>query len=363
MTSAAPERRSPASLFLLTALVGAVAFTAYQSWSNGRQIQEQRELLATSERTVAELLGEVTRLRIEQSADGMGAPALIERLQHYAPMVSDSRVTEPDYQNAKKEIVAILRAFEALGSDEAWRPLVARLEVADPRKDFEEVKWLLEAAVRIDLSAGKQIVKEVMLGLRLPNPRLRWFACRVMTERDIQLARQLMRQILLTESSRGINTDRAATHGMAIPDKAAYAVTGFNNFVTRYLQTNDPKTEDTLIQLLNRVEHDQITIQECVKELGRRKSKRAVKQIKRLYDHPPLAQQNPLFFGHVIDAVATIEGKDSIEWLEARLPNAATDIVAARIQNALNCVRAGKPVGPQVPQAGQGNKLNAQRGK
>ena len=225
---------------------------------------------------------------------------------------------------------------------------MARLQAADPREDFDEVKWLLEVAVRLDLTAGKQLIKEVMLGQRLPNPRLRWFACRIMTERDVQLARQLMRQILMTESSRGINPDRAAHYNMPVPDQAAFAVTGFNNFVTRYLQTDDPKTEETLMQLLGRVEHDQVTIQECVKELGRRKCKAATKMIKKLYDDPPLAQQNPLFFGHVIDAVATIEGKDSIEWLESKLPTAVTDVVAARIQNALDCVRAGRPVVPQV---------------
>lgn len=347
MNSDAPERR-PLALALLLIACSLGALTYYQSNRNERALGEQRARLEASERLLEELLGEVTRLRIEQSVDGMGAPALLEKLQTYAPLMSDARATEPDYQNAKKEIVAILRAFEALGKDAAWAPVMARLESADPREDFDEVKWLLEIAVRLDLSAGKQLVKDVMLGLRMPNPRLRWFACRIMTQRDIQLARQLMRQILMTESSRGINTDRAATYNMPIPDKAAYAVTGFNNFVTRYLETDDPKTEDTLMQLLLRVEHDQVTIQECVKELGRRECKRASKLIKKLYDNPPLAQQNPLFFGHVIDAVATIDGRDSIEWLESKLPTAATDVVAARIQNALDCVRAGRPVRPQI---------------
>lgn len=347
MTAAAPRRRSYAApLLMLACALGALTY--YQSTRAERALRAQSERLDASEQLLQQLLGEVTRLRIEQSVDGMGAAALLEKLQAYAPLMSDARATEPDYQNAKKEIVAILRAFEALGKDAAWGPVTKRLAEADPRKDFDEVKWLLEVAVRLDLSAGKQIVKEVMLGVRLPNPRLRWFACRVMTERDIQLARQLMRQILLTESSRGVNTDRAASYNMLIPDKAAYAVTGFNNFVSRYLQTDDPKTEDTLMQLLLRVEHDQITIQECVKELGRRKCARAVKLIKKLYDNPPLAQQNPLFFGHVIDAIATIEGRDAIEWLESKLPTAATDVVAARIQNALDCVRAGRPVVPQV---------------
>ena len=352
MTPADPRRSSPLTALLLTAAAAAACFAGYQAWRNGDQLRAQGEQLTKSQLTIEAMLGELTRLRIEQSAEGMGAAALLEKLQTYAPLMSDARATEPDYQNAKKEIQAILRAFEALGKEDGWRPLVARLETADPRKDFDEVKWLLEAAVRLDLTAGKQIVKDVMLGQRLPNPRLRWFACRVMSNRDIQLARQLLRQILLTESARGINTDRAATYNMPVPDKAAYAVTGFNNFVTRYLQTDDPKTEDTLMQLLLRVEHDQITIQECVKELGRRKCKRAVKLIKKLYDAPPLAQQNPLFLGHVIDAIATIDGADAVEWLESKLPNAATDVVAARIQNALDCVRSGRPVVPQVAPAG-----------
>jgi len=344
----APAQRAPFTALLLLLACSLCALTYYQTIRSERAVREQDARLQASEELLRELLGEVTRLRIEQSADGMGAAALLEKLQVYAPLMSDARATEPDYQNAKKEIVAILRAFEALGAEAAWTPVMERLEAADPRKDFDEVKWLLEVAVRLDLSAGKQIVKEVMLGQRMPNPRLRWFACRVMTERDIQLARALMRQILLTESSRGVNTDRAATYNMPVPDQAAFAVTGFNNFVSRYLETDDPQTEETLMQLLHRVEHDQVTIQECVKELGRRKCKRAAKLIRKLYDSPPLAQQNPLFFGHVIDAVATIEGRESIEWLESKLPTAATDVVAARIQNALDCVRAGKPVVPQV---------------
>ena len=348
MTSAAPERRLPLAAALATVAAALAALAAYQASQNGRALADQQAKLAAIEETTKEMLGEITRMRIEQSADGMGAAALLEKLQTYAPLMSDARVTEPDYQNAKKEVTAILRAFESLGKEAAWTPVMNRLQEADPRKDFDEVKWLLEAAVRLDLTAGKQLIKEVMLGQRLPNPRLRWFACRVMTARDIQLARQLMRQVLLTESSRGVNPDRAARYNMVIPDQAAFAVTGFHNFVTRYLQTDDPETEATLMQLLGRVEHDQVTIQECVKELGRRKCKAATKMIKRLYDNPPLAQQNPLFFGHVIDAIATIEGKDSIGWLESKLPTAVTDVVAARIQNALDCVRAGRPVVPQV---------------
>ena len=337
-----------ASSAVVITLTVAAAFAGYQLRAVNDQLELQRSELRRNEETTQELLAEVTRMRLEQSAAGKGAFALLEKLQTYAPMMSDARVTEPDYQNAKKEVDAILRAFEALGKEAGWGPVMARLQTADPRKDFDEVKWLLEAAVRLDLTAGKQLLKDVMLGLRLPNPRLRWFACRVMADRDINLTRKLMRQILLTESSRGINTDRAARYSMPIPDQAAYAVTGFHNFVTRYIQIDDPQTEDTLLQLLNRVEHDQVTIQECVKELGRRRCKRAVKPIKRLYDNPPLAQQNPLFFGHLIDAIATIEGRDSIAWLESKLPTAATDVVAARIQNALDCVRAGKPVIPQV---------------
>ena len=228
----------------------------------------------------------------------------------------------------EKELQSIVRAFESCGKQEAWHPVLDRLEAADVKEDFHEIKYLLEILIRLDAPAGKQITKEVLQGHRMPFPRLRWWAADLLLSHDKQLAAQLLRQILLTESSRGMDVDRAASAGIEIPDPAAFSTTGFNNYVQRYIRTEEPKVEDTLLMVMTRTEHDSITIKECMKELGRRKSQRALPVIKRLYDNPPNSVQDPLFLQIAIRAIDDIAGKDELAWYEAKLKSAPTDLIA-----------------------------------
>jgi hypothetical protein len=230
---------------------------------------------------------------------------------------------------------AIVLAFESCGND-AWKPVTDRLREADAKIDFNEIKWLMEIAIRLDAKAGKQIAKEVLQGHRLPYPRLRWWAADLLLSHDKPLAGQLLRQILLTESSRGVNLNRAQAAGIQAPSQAAYATTGFNNFVQRYIRSEDSKLEETLTLLLTRIEHDAITVQECIKELGKRKSLPALASIKKVYDNPPLEQQNPLFLNICVNAVDKIEGEASVAWLEEKLKTAPTDAVANAIQTVLD---------------------------
>jgi len=328
--AANPDRRRPATAaaaltVLLILMVGAGLAL---HWNTDSIVRRQGERIDELTAKVDDLLGEVTRMRIEQSAAGKGPQALIEKLQVYASLAADSRTSEPDYQNARREMQSILRAFEASGQN-AWQPIQDRLAQLDPSKSFDEIKWLLEASMRVDEAAAKQMVKEILLGHRMPNPRLRWWAADLLTREDSQLAGRLLRQVLLTESSRGVNPDRIGQYpGMSIPDPAAYAQKGFNNFVQKYLHTGDPKIEDTLLMLLGRVEHDAITIQDCIKALGDRKCQRAVEPIKHLYANPPLRQQNPLFLNYCVRAVFDIQGCDAKAWLEEVIANAPTPEVA-----------------------------------
>ncbi|HEB52860.1 MAG TPA: hypothetical protein ENI87_06370 [bacterium] len=333
-----PVRPRPATPIVALLLLLTVALSGFAAWRAESRSAEQTDALERLQEQMAGVLREVTRLRIEQSAEGMGPQALLEKLRTYAPLTADARVTEPQFQRAKKELAAIQLAFEACGED-AWQPILDRLAETDPRKDYEEVRRLLEILVRLDPPAGKQIVKEVLLGHRMPNPRLRRAAARILLAHDKPLAQRLLRQILLTESSRGVDPDRARQHGMTIPDPAAYATTGFNNFVQLYIQSEDPKIEDTLLMVMARVEHDAITIQDCIKELGRRKCQRALEPIKKLYDNPPLRQQNPLFLNICVQAVYDIAGADAKDWLEQKLPTAPTDLVASRIQAQLDKIK------------------------
>ena len=343
MTLPAPESgRSTAATLLPIALIAAIGFAGY-AWlrtesvlaAQGEQLKSQDAQLKKVDETLKEMLREVTRMRIEQSSEGQGPQALLDKLKVYAPMASDARITEPDFQNAKREIVAIVRAFEACG-ESAWEPVTERLREADVKVDFDEIKLLMEIAIRLDPKAGKQIAKDVLQGQRMPYPRLRWWAADLLVRHDKPLAGQLLRQILMTESSRGVNMNRAQGAGIQIPDKAAYATTGFNNFVQRYILSEDSKLESTLTLMLTRVEHDAITIQECIKELGKRKSQQALASIKKVYDNPPLEQQNPLFLSICVRAIDEIEGKECVAWMEEKLKTAPTDTVANSIQTVLD---------------------------
>jgi len=336
MTSPALQSgRSTVAPLLAVALIGAIGFAGYTWLQTKTELAAQAVQLKKVDATLEKMLGEITRMRLEQTSAGPGPLALLEKLKIDAPLTADSRITEPDFQNAKRELIAIVRAFESCGGD-AWEPVTARLRKADVKTDFNEIKWLMEIAIRLDAKAGKQIAKDVLQGHRMPFPRLRWWAADLLLSHDKPLAGQLLRRILMTESSRGINLDRAQGAGMQIPDQAAYATTGFNNFVQRYIRSDDSKLEETLTVLLTRVEHDAVTIQECIKELGKRKSLPALTSIKKVYDNPPLEQQNPLFLNICVHAIDQIEGEASVAWLEEKLKTAPTDVVANTIQTLLD---------------------------
>jgi hypothetical protein len=310
---------------------------------------------AESEAQLRVLAGEVTRFRIEQRAEGRGPAALLEKLRSYAPLLTSARTADPEFRMAQDEMKAVLRAFEGVGAD-GWRPVRARLDQLDLRQDFDEARWLLEAAVKVDPVRGKALVVQVLQGrlepgqasadqpeptprtdraASVPPPRLRWAAAGLLVEIDKTRAQQVLRQILLTESCRGADPDRAAAYNLPIPDPAAVATSGFHNFVVHYLRSGDPETEDTLLQVLQRSEHDLPTVQEVIEELGRRKATRAAKRIEEFYRRPPGASDNPLFLNKCLDAIAAIRGAEARPFLEAELANAPNEAVARHLQHLL----------------------------
>ncbi len=335
MSSPAPgfAPRPLFSALLLATLVG-LAAAGVAVWRLGNQVKALTDRTTTTEGILHEVLGEVTRTRLEQSAGSLGPQALLTKLRTYAPLLVSARTAEPDFKAADKEMKAILRAFAAVGQD-AWAPIVARLGELSGDKNFDEVKWLLEAAVVVDPKAGKEILKEVLLGRRLPAPRLRWYAARMMTDLDRPLAQNLLRQIVTTESSHGVNVDRAAPYGGDAIDPAAAATTGFHNFIKWYVGTDDPKMDETLLMVIGRAEHDQVTIQECIKVLGERRCAAAIEPIQKLYKQPPLHQENPLFLMHCVDALHAIGGESARPFLEEALRTTTIETVANHIKGLL----------------------------
>ena len=306
----------------------AVLLLAYQSFlllslrADVEQLSRSHRAAQAELRTIS---GEVTRFRLEQGAEGKGANALLEMLAVYAPMLANARVTKPDYQAAKQQIDAVLRAFESLGAD-AWPKIRARLDELDPGRNFDQIKQLLRAAVRVDPEAGKALVHEILQGRSMPSVRLRWMAADLLLEIDRPLAQRALRKILTTESSRGAHPHRA--DGML--DPAAVAVT-----VTRYALSGDPELETTLLAVLVRTESDQMTLQETIEVLGHLRTDRAAKHIEKLYRHPPGAQQNPLFLNKCLDALVSIRGSEARSFLEEELARSSHDLVARHLQRLL----------------------------
>jgi hypothetical protein len=323
---------------LLVGLVAAVAGVGTVLWSGLAELTEQQK---KNKLVLDEVLGEVTRMRLEQSAGSKGPQALLDKLHLYAPLAADSRTTEPDFKNAQKEMAAIVRAFRTLGKD-AWRPIQDRLAELKPENDFEEIKQLLCAAVAVDHEAGVKLLEQVLLGHKLPSPRLRWLAGRELIKEERALAQIRLRQVLLTETSKGFDPTHAGDYpGAVVPDRAAMSERGFENFVEIYELSGDPQADDTLLMVIGRSIDDRVTVQSCVKILGNHRYARAVPVIEKLYQQPPLGQQDPLFLGYCLEALVDIQGAEARPFLENALPNASSDTVAKKIQYLLQKIASG----------------------
>ena len=334
MTEPSPR---PHSTFLAVGIVAALAAGAwgYQLYDQNQKIAALTLAANAREADFKLILGEVSRLRIEQSTGQQGPQALLTKLKTYAPLLTSARTTDPDFEMAKKEMDAVLRAFATTG-DTAWKPITSRMDELKGDKNFDELKWLLEAAVRVDKPAGVEICKAVLLGTRFPAPRLRWYAARMLIDLDKPVAQATLRQILTTESSRGMDPERAAAHKATIIDPAAFASNGFSNFVQLYVHSEDPKMDETLLMVLGRTEHDMNTIQDCVKVLGSRRCASAAEPIKKLFLRPPGAQENPIFLNYCLDALDAILGKQARPFFEEMLAKATSEVVANKLKALLS---------------------------
>lgn len=318
--------RSPRTPWLPLLAVVAFGGLGAVAWDLRNQVAALHQQATANQRTLDQILGEVTRLRIEQRAEGKGPAALLEKLRTYAPLAASSRTTEPDYRNALAEMDAIVRAFGSLGRD-AWSPIQDRITQLKPERDFDELKQLLRASLAVDREQGLQLLEQVLLGLRLPNPKLRWHAAGELIEHDRPRAQRLLRRVLTTESHRGVDPDRARAYGAEIPDLAAMATTGFHNFVQWYVRSDDPQTEEVLLQVMNNTSQDVITVQECIKALANKRSTRAAALIEKLYRNPPLQQENEIFDLCCLRALVDIRGAEARPFLEEALLKARSEAV------------------------------------
>lgn len=334
--TATTTRPSPLRVLLPAAILGALVAVVWSRWTMRQEVHQLQEQFRSAEQTLERVLAEVTRMRIEQRAEGRGVHALLEKLRAYAPVLANARTAAPEHEFARREIDAVLRAIDSLDGD-AY-PVIHDALLQTPTADFEQCKWLLEAAVRADRERGLELVQKILQGYHADvpvTPRLRWYAADLLLEHDQPRAQRLLRDIMTYESVHGIDPGRAPAAGIPVTGSAA-ASSGFHNFVARYLHSEDPQREDTLIMVLGRAEHDLITVQECVKALGALKARKAVKAIERVYRNPPAITENPLFLNHCVDALVDIQGRDACAWLTEELKRVTNEMVANRLRHHLH---------------------------
>src|SRR5262245_29262746 len=114
MTAPVPPVPSRLVPIALTAVLAALCGTVFWLTTSVSKLTERSE---RASQELTQVLKELNRIRIEQSAQGKGIHALIEKMVAYAPILTEAQVTKPDFLAAKKEMEAVHRAVESIGPD------------------------------------------------------------------------------------------------------------------------------------------------------------------------------------------------------------------------------------------------------
>jgi hypothetical protein len=295
-------------------------------------------------RRLADRLGAVEQtlqlLRFEQqSKTGLGITALLEQLRHWAPQLAMATTTQAQLPAIQGHVNAILEAFHAIGPS-ALPQLLDEFRKVQPGSDEEIQKWLLRAMREVDLARAKDVLADCVRGLEVTvSPGIRLFAASELIGVDRELAGEVLRRILQTESYRGIDVHRMDPQVRAKYPNAAQQLppfSGFWNFVQLFVATKHPDVEQTLLGLIERsAEHDLLTLQECVKSLGELRSRDAVKAIENLFEAPPRGY-TPMFRNHCLDALASILGREACPYFQSALQRETLDTVRTKLADLIN---------------------------
>jgi len=337
MTKAFPVRGTLEVTFFAILFCGIAALW----WDGSRRHDETQRALDTLAKQTAEigaLEAAIQALRIEQKSEAKGVAGVLEQIHHWADVLCNTKYTDVQFNEAEKSMKEALRAMKAHGPD-AFQPVYVDLcEAPSLQEELgacadERRKWLLRAAIQIDPKRAKELLVRFLRGHDAelsPNPRMRWFAAEELITLDRAVAAVELREVLRSESARGVDPNSARG---AIP--ASRSMAGFSNFINKYIRAGDDRQEETLIQILGKPEHDMITKQECVKELGNMKSRDAVPFIERLFAEPPEIANNAVFKNHCVNALVAILGVEACPWLQDAFSREQNQLVVDALRDQI----------------------------
>ena len=330
--TASPTPKHSGSLLPTLAILAAIGASTWIVHARTAAAEAHAAAALEETRQVRQL---VELIRLEDKSEGRGIGAIIEQIEHWAPLMASSGTAHPTYLSIGKSLEAAVDAIGALGRD-AFGRLRNELEQTSTLDD-ETRRWLLRAALRADRDAGLAFAAQITRGTHAaPTTNVRLTAAHELIAADKKLAGEVLRQIVDIESARGVTRQPsgpfAKDYERAIPTNAG---SQFFNFIHLFASTGHAETELVLRQLLGRSEHDLLTYLECVRELGRLKSTAAAPRIRELFETPPGRTFNPMFQNTCAQAIADIEGAAACEWFKERLQSESTPLVAARLQDLI----------------------------
>lgn len=270
----------------------------------------------------------------QQTKEGLGFPALLEQLRHWGPQMGSSTTPASQFPVIQDRLDHVLAAMASLGS-EVFPKLMNAFEEAQPGRDDELQMWLLRAMLEVNETRALDFMTTVLEGMAFRvAPRLRLFAAEKITEIDPKRAAVLLRTVLSTETHNGLDVHRVDPRTLAkYPEAAGNIVPyrGFSTFVQKFVATEDEDAEQVLLMVVGRkLQHDFLTLQECVKELGEMRSTNAVGAIEDLFENPP-RNSSPMFRNHCLDALAVIQGSAACEYFQAALLREQLEFVRTKL--------------------------------
>ena len=324
-------QRSPLVTFLVAALaVGALVLALRQILLP--ELREQRLVL---ERLVEKVqkLEEATQFQRFEKGPGTGFSAVLDHLRFWSGQkakMGGSVVERPVIRSHLKEGEDALLSLGSSGFDHvASAFLAARSEGEDDLRDV-----LLDVLCRLDSQRGA-LFAEKCLRRQIEtqvSPRMRLLAADQLMKIDLSRAGEVLKDILSTEYTRGLQVGRTLPVGDAPPIERSENP-GFFNFVSRFMRTSYPQKKNVLNEMLNNPIHDLTTLIEVVDGLGEEKSMEAVDKLKEFFEtreRPPYS--NPMFRIHCVQAVANILGPESCNWLKQMLTQEGNEPVRRKIE-------------------------------
>ena len=300
-----------ASLILLTLVTLGLGAS---NWTMREEVSQLRE-------QSRELKFSIDLLRYESTShyEGKGFNALLDHLTYWAPQLQTSNKGTVEFYKVEDRVENVVEIMGQLRDVFPQIETVLRqggITAEDPATDDEIRKWLLRAAHAANPDKGKALYAELLRAARPGvSSRMRMIAVTALFDTDKKLTGEILHEILSNENARGIQRPGAQTARARRGQQPQ-----FYNFINYYVASGHPDIDKTLMQILDRPEHDLLTLQACTKFLGERKVRPASKRMKALYwdQHSAHAGKvpNPLFRMKLLNAIAEIEGADAAEFLK-----------------------------------------------